>query len=166
VTLRAAADAHVRDGASSGTNFGTATELSVKRATTAGSTRETYLRFDLSTAPATIASAKLRLFGRLGDTSSASLATQVFGASNTTWTETGLTWDNKPATGASALGSITVSGATAAWYELDLTAFLQAEKSAGRNLVTLVLRNPTASSAQSLFASDEAASGRPELVVS
>jgi hypothetical protein len=58
-----------------------------------------------------------------------------------------------------------VSGTTAAWYELDLTAFLAAEKAAGRNAVTLVLRNPTASSAQTIFASDEAAAGRPELVV-
>jgi hypothetical protein len=165
VTLRAAADAYVRDGTSSSTNFGTATELVTKRATVAGSTRESYLRFDLSGGPATISSAKLRLFGRLGDTSSASLATQVFGASNTTWGETGITWDNRPATGAGALGTITVSGTTAAWYELDLTAFLKAEKAAGRTLVTLVLRNPTASSAQTIFASDEATTGRPELVV-
>jgi ELWxxDGT repeat protein len=165
VTLRAAADAYVRDGTSSATNFGTAAELVVKRAATAGSTREGYLRFDLSGGPATIGSAKLRLNGRLGDTSSASLATEVFGATNAAWTETGLTWDTRPAPGASALGTITVSGTTAAWYELDLTAFLAAERAAGRNLVTLVLRNPAASSAQTIFASDEAAGGRPELVV-
>ena len=86
-------------------------------------------------------------------------------ASNTTWTETGITWDTKPAPDPTLLGTLTVTGLTAAWYELDLTAFLQAERAAGRTLVTLVLRNATSSSAQTVFSSDEAASGRPELVV-
>jgi hypothetical protein len=34
----------------------------------------------------------------------------------------------------------TIIDATARAYELDLTAFLQAEKAAGRNLVTFVVR--------------------------
>jgi hypothetical protein len=60
----------------------------VKKANSADSTREIYLKFDLSSL-STINTAKLRLNARLSDTSNASLVTQVFSATDTSWTETG-----------------------------------------------------------------------------
>jgi hypothetical protein len=33
------------------------------------------------------------------------------------------------------------TGTTKKWYELDVTSFLKSEKAAGRNVVTLVLKN-------------------------
>ena len=50
-------------------------------------------------------------------------------------------------------------------YEVDLTAFLQAEFAAGRKVVTLVLKNASTSDAQTIFGSDESAMP-PQLVVS
>ena len=47
--LSALADAYVRDGTSAATNFGTAVELQVQASATAGSNRESYLKFDLTT---------------------------------------------------------------------------------------------------------------------
>ena len=162
--VRPAADAYVRDGTSAGTNFGSATDLVVKRSANAGNTREAYLRFSLSSV-ATINSAKLRLFGRLSATSNGTVTTTVYNASNTTWTESGLTWNNRPLPGTTSRGTIAVSGTTAKWYELDLTSFLKAEKAAGRNLVTLVLRNLTSTDAQTIFNSDENAGNKPQLVL-
>jgi uncharacterized delta-60 repeat protein len=164
VTLRSPADAYVRDGASAATNFGTGPELLVKRSGTVGNSREAYLRFDLSAVP-TVASATLRLFGKLSNTVNPSVVTTVYSAADTTWGESAITWNNKPAAGTTSRGTITVGGTTARWYELDLTSFLKAEKAAGRNLVTLVLKNGAISDAQTTFNSDEAASERPELVV-
>jgi hypothetical protein len=120
------------DGTSATANFGTAAELVVKKASTAGSNRESYLRFDLSSVPS-VGAAKLRLFGRLGDTSTPGVVTTVYSADNTAWSESGLTWNTKPAAGTAARGSVTVSGTTGKWYELDLTTFLAAEKAAGRD---------------------------------
>jgi uncharacterized delta-60 repeat protein len=163
-TLRAGADAYARDGSHANTNFGNATALQVKQGAT-GWNRDAYLRFDLS-AVDTVSSAELRLFGRLDNTQAASAGFTVYNAANTTWSETGLTWNNKPAAGTTVRGSGTVTGTTGQWYELDLTAFLQAEKAAGRHVVTLVIKATSASPSTILFDSDEAAAGtRPELVV-
>ena len=155
--------ATVRDGTYASQNFGTATELVVKRSTNTGYTRETYLRFDFSSAES-ITTAKLRINARLSDTSVASLVTQIYSVSNTAWTETGLTWNNRPTTGATLRGSFTVTGTSATWYEVDLTSFIQAEFAAGRKVVTLVLRNPDLSgNGLTLIPSDETANG-PQLV--
>ena len=164
-TINATAAALVRGGAYANTNFGSATELVVKRHdTSADQVRESYLKFDLSRVT-TITSAKLRLYGRLNDTGNPSVRTNIYSASNTSWSEGGLTWNNKPAAGSTLRGSFTVSGTTARWYEIDLTSFLRAEKAAGRNLVTLVLKNPIQSASKTVINSDEAASNRPQLVV-
>jgi hypothetical protein len=162
-TYDAAAASHVRDGSYAGQNFGTANELVVKRSRNVGNTRETYLKFDLSGA-ANPTSAKLRLNARLSDTSVASLLAQVYSVSNTSWSETGITWNNKPTGGLTLRGSFTTAGTSAAWYEVDLTSFLQSEFAAGRKLITLVLRNPNISDAQTLIPSDETANG-PQLVL-
>lgn len=162
--LRATADSFVGDGTSAGSNFGTATTLAVRKASTAGNTRWTLLKFSLASLTS-ISSATLRLFGRLDSTAAPSMQVQAFAASSTTWTETGVTWNNKPLTSGSALGTLTVAGTTGKWYALDLTAWLTAQKAAGMTNVSLVLTAPLASSAAALFSSDEAAANRPELVV-
>jgi hypothetical protein len=163
-TLTTSTAAYVRGGTYAGTNFGSATTLVVKNSTAADSIRYSYLKFDLSSV-STINSAKLRLNGKLSDTTVASLVTEIYNASSTSWTESGLTWNNKPAVGTTLRGKMTVSGTTSKWYEVDLTNFLKAEKAAGRNVVTLVLKNSTASSTQTVFASDETTTV-PQLVVS
>jgi hypothetical protein len=135
----------------------------VKRSGNTGYTRETYLRFDFSSAES-ITTAKLRINARLSDTSVASLVTQIYSVSNTAWTETGLTWSNRPTTSATLRGSFTVTGTSAQWYEIDLTSFIKAEFEAGRKIVTLVLRNPDLSgNGLTLIPSDETANG-PQLV--
>ncbi|MDQ3439769.1 MAG: DNRLRE domain-containing protein, partial [Planctomycetota bacterium] len=154
---------YVRNGTYASQNFGTAADLIVKRSGTSGNTREIYLKFDL-TSLSSLSTAKLRLNGRLSDTTNASVLTQVFSASDTSWSEGGLSWNNKPAASTTVRGSLTVSGTGSKWYEVDLSSFLKAEFAASRKIVTLVLKNPNTSNAQTLFASDETANG-PRLVI-
>ena len=80
----------------------------------------------------------------------------MYSAANTSWTESTLTWNSRPAAGTTALATQTVATSTAKWYEWDVTSFLQAEKAAGRNIVTLVLRSLTTTTPHMIFASDEA----------
>jgi hypothetical protein len=163
VKLSAIADAHVRGGAFSDTNFGSATQL-VSKHGTGDAHRLIFLKFDLS-GVSTITSATLRLFGRLSNTSSVNVPTGVYSCSDTTWSESGLTYDTRPASGTTALATATITDDVGRWYEWDLTAYLQAEKAAGHDLVTLVLKNPVASLNATLFNSDEATDNRPELVI-
>ena len=129
-----------------------------------GDPRQSFLKFDLSSA-ASIGSAKLRLYGYLNNASKTNVVTEVHSSGITSWSETGITYNNKPAIRDEVLGQIIVANTTAKWYEVDLTAYLRAEKLAGRNTVTLVLTNPVSSDPYSAFSSDEAAANRPELAI-
>jgi hypothetical protein len=159
------ADAYVFEGSSGNDNFGTSTALEVRKASGAND-RWTYIKFD-TTAVATVTSARLRLFGNLTSTTSTTVRTQAFGAANTTWTETGITWNNKPPSGTTVQAAVTLvnNSTTARWYEWDLTAYLQQEKAAGRNVVTLVMKNDVNTNPAATFGSRQASSNRPELRV-
>lgn len=156
--------AFVRDGSYAGQNFNADPTLTLKSDGVAGNTREAYVKFDL-TSLASITSATLRLNGKLADTRDASVGVNVFNADNTSWSETSLTWNNRPAAGATVRGTFSVVGTTSQWYEVDLTSFLQAEFAAGRKVVTLVLKVSGTNNAPVTFASDEQTNG-PRLVVS
>lgn len=168
-SLSATADTYVQSGGQSGTNFGATTPLQVKNAPPAsGLYREAYLKFDLSSV-STVSAARLRLFGSLNNTNVPSLLAQVCSSSSTSWTEGSLNYNNRPAVSSTVLASATIVGTTSAWYEFDLTNFIRAEKLAGRNIVTLVLRNISPNPATDpyiRFNSREAGSNKPELLVS
>jgi hypothetical protein len=161
--VAAAVDSHVRDGGSAGTNFGSGSALEV-RVGTSGNTRWTYIRFSIASLT-TVQAAKLRLFGNLTATTTTTVRTQVFPSTNIAWGEGSITWNNKPAAGATVLASTTLvnNSTTARWYEWDLTAFIQAEKAAGRTAVTLVLKDDVATTPTATFRSRQASSNRPEL---
>ena len=122
------------------------------------------MKFDLSSVPS-ITSARLRLFGALSATTGTTVQTAAYPVGNTAWTETGITWSNKPASGTTALATVTLvnDSTTARWYEWDVTAYLQEEKAAGRNVVTLALKNLANSSPYDSFSSREASANRPQL---
>ena len=164
-TLRPVADTYVRDGTHANTANGSSSALQLKWATQPSSyNREIYLRFDLSNI-STVNDATLRLWGRIAE-SSGSIPVSVYAASNTSWSEGTTTWNNKPATTGPALATTTITATSNQWHEWDLTSYLAAEKAAGRNLVTLVLRADVQTQVPWLtFNSDEAASNRPELVI-
>jgi glucose/arabinose dehydrogenase len=166
-SLPTVADGMVRNGSFAGTNYGNDTTLAVKKSSTSGNTRETYLKFDLTGITTPITAAKLRLFGWLTnvlDSTKPNVA--IYSATNTTWSESTLTYNNRPTSGSTVLAQQAISGTAGQWFEFDLTSFLQAEKAAGRSIVTLVLKSTNTTNAMANFNSGEAAANVPELVVS
>jgi glucose/arabinose dehydrogenase len=144
IALAPIADAYVK-GATPTTNFGSVADLQVKRTLNPGSGkgRQAYLRFDTSSVTGEIKSATLRIFGRLNALTAANqnIPLAVFPVS-TAWEENTLTWDNKPLPNQpEELTRTVVTDAVARWYELDITAFIQAERTAGRTLTGVLLRN-------------------------
>lgn len=162
--LGAAADAFVRGGSYASTTFGTRQILELGQSSTASNVREVYLRFDLRSV-ATIGVAKLRLNGGITDTRSVNVPVTVQGVPDTTWTETGLNWNNRPPSGTAVLATATLPDSVARWHEWDITPYLQSEKAAGRNLVTLVVRSGQTSVPYLGFFSREYSTNRPELLV-
>ncbi|CAM2801009.1 DUF7594 domain-containing protein [Rariglobus hedericola] len=165
VTLAASADAFVKDGVSASTNYGTDTGLTVKNDAVDWN-RQTYLKFDLSSVSGPINSGRVRLCVQSAGAASSSIG--LYASANSSWSESGITWSTKPATTGAALSSVTIPGGLAAgtWLEWDVTTYLQQEKAAGRNTVTLVLQSSTQGSTTGVtFNSRQAASNQPQLKV-
>jgi hypothetical protein len=165
--LSATDDAYVRDGSTyANTNFGAAGELQLKNTTAAGYRRESLLKFDLSGVSLSSTSrVTLRLFGRLSDSSATNVAAAVYKASSSSWIENSVTWNTRPGVSGVAAATFTVNDAAARWYDIDITTLARAEKNAGRNVLALVLRNVGSTNNYTVFNSAEAASNRPELLV-
>jgi endoglucanase len=163
VALPAVADAYVRAGTFSAQNFGTAATLGAKKGVTDDNTRRSYLKFDVTDVGAADR-VTLRLLGRLSSTASHHVTTTVYGVPDVTWGETSVTWNSRPPLGA-VLGTVIIESDAPQWLTLDVTRYVRSEKAAGRNVISLALRNIAHSSAISLFNSREASEGAPALIV-
>jgi PKD repeat protein len=148
-TFTPVADARVSEGSPS-SNSGTATELRVKAQ--AGSSYQSFLRFDLSDLGGTVTSARLRLYC----TDASNGAGSIYTVASNSWGETGITWNNRPPLSASPLA--VMGGVTDGfWIEQELgPAAVQA------GLVSLALAGGTTNSV--LYSSREGANP-PQLVV-
>ena len=153
ITLTTTDDAYTRDSTNAGNNYGSDTLLIVKTDSLGGN-RHSYLKFNLASI-GSVTSAKLRMYGSASAATTLTAYQAVDG-----WTNAGLTWSNAPATG-SAAGSV-VLGATATYYEIDVTAYVKAQV-AGDKAVTFVLKE-SAGKYTTLNSSNNS-SNRPQLVI-
>lgn len=117
-TFKPVADTYVQNDAAS-TNYGTSAQIVVDNSPV----RRMFLRFTVSGVSGTVTSAKLRLRTISGNDGSSAGGT-FRAMSNTTWSETGTTWNNQPSIDGATLGSI---GSVAAdgWYEVDVTSHVR-----------------------------------------
>jgi Bacterial Ig-like domain len=114
---------------------------------------ESFLRFTISGLTGTVVSATLRLFATNGSTDGPA----VYSAGNS-WTETGITWNNKPARTGGALDN---KGAvsTNSWVEYNVTGAVTANGTYTFNVV------PSVSDATDFNARESTTGNKPELVV-
>ncbi len=162
-TVTASADAYVKDGTDAGTNFGSSTQLEVKDGGS-GLNRQAYLKFDLSSF-STVNSVKLNLFGELSNADTTNVLTQLFSVADTTWSESGINFNNKPAAGSTVLASATIVNTTPAMYTFDVTGYVKAQLAAGHKTVSFLLKNPSSSSPFAIFNSREAPANTPTLAI-
>jgi hypothetical protein len=142
------ADARVHE-ANPGTNYGT----SYLRADGgADPDVESYLRFTVSGVTGPVSSAKLRVYAYTGSGNGPA----IFSTSNT-WTESGLTWTNRP-TRTSAATDDKGSIPSNSWVEYDVKSFV-----GGNGTFSFVIAS-TSNDGVDIY-SREAASLRPELVL-
>ena len=114
VTANPVADAYVHS-LNPTTNYGTKGTLRVRNGGTSSDSYRSYLRFDVTGLTGPVTAAKLRVFV----TDSGSDAGDLYAVSDTSWTETGLTWNNAPlfsGTPARASGAATLN----TWVEFTL----------------------------------------------
>src|SRR4029079_4695690 len=111
VTFNPDADSRVEE-ANSGTNFGTSTTLRTDADT--GANVESYLRFTVSGVASNVTSAKLRLYVTDGSVDGPAVYTTSSG-----WTETGITWANRPGRTSGSLADLG-NIAVGTWVELNV----------------------------------------------
>lgn len=160
-TYNPAADAFVRGGTYANTNYGTDVTLNVK-SDSPDYTRKSYLMFDFSSFSGTINKATLRV--NVSSTGTDSTRTiKVYGTSDETWTESGITWNNAPA-GTTYITSFTVNTTAGVWYNVDVTTYV---KNHSDKKVSFLLINEGAAGAQNyaIFHSRQATGNKPELVL-
>jgi glucose/arabinose dehydrogenase len=165
VTIAVSDDAYVFAGTPVN-NFGAASVLNVRAERNSSGRQDTFLKFDLAQLSGKqINSAKLRLFGTL-DASTDSVPISVYAADGAKWTQSSLTWNNRPSADDIPLATATVLGGHRRWYEWDLSTYLKKQQSLGRSSVTLVVRNLSGRGAGASFNSSESGSNPPELKLS
>jgi hypothetical protein len=161
--LEPVADTYVNDGGGANTNFGKGSFLLVKSSKdpNSGYSREAYLQFDLSTVTRPVTVAKLYLFAMVKDGAGTEIDNTVFSTGDD-WTETGLTWNNRPPRGA-ALGSFHATS-QGSWYAVDVTSEVQAQL-AGDRRVSFVIAQTAPYGLWTTINSRESVSYRPYLLL-
>ena len=150
------ADTYVNGGAST-TNYGTTTSMITK---TSSTDRYAYLKFDLSGVSGSITSAKLKLFTK--SLSSASTRS-VYALSNDSWSETDITWNNKPSYG-SELSNLNITS-NGAYVEWDITSYINSEYT-GDKTASLCVNDPVSNNDTGIdFYSKENGSNTPVLTI-
>ncbi|TLX70658.1 DNRLRE domain-containing protein [Labilibacter sediminis] len=156
VALNPTHDAYVRGGSSADINYGTNTDLLVKMTAIEDYNRKIYLQFDLSEYN-NIESATLRLYAN----QVSPFTVTAYEASNNSWDESSITWNNAPAQGAAIDAvAITTSGR---YFEWDVTSYIA--QAAGNNVVTIILSDASTTDASIFFNSKEVGTNSPKLFI-
>ena len=158
-TVNSDADAYVRQDSATN-NFGTATTVDVK-ADTGGKIRRSLVHFALPSVPqyCSVTAAHLRLFASTGVTGRTLGAYQAAAS----WTETGVTWNNQPATTGSAVTVASV--ATNSTVDWTVTSQVQALYSGTNTGFIVKDQSETTGTTSQSFSTREAASNKPQLVI-
>jgi hypothetical protein len=147
-TLSPVADTYVQSDQPTA-NFGTATSIKVDGSPATVS----YLRFDVAGLSGAPTKATLKVFKSLSTTTAITLKP----VADNTWTETGLTYNTKPAVGTTTITPPTPWG-TDVWLSYDVTALVT-----GNGLVSFAL--DTTSSTSKSLPSREASTNQPQLIL-
>lgn len=161
VTRTAIADTYAADGESVNRSLA-ANNPMVVRTGSSGANRITYLKFDISNLSA-VNTAKLQLFARLGSAGSA-VNVGLYAVSNTSWTESGLTWNTKPAKGA-LLTTKSISSTSYTATTFDISAYVKQQRSAGAKFISLALVAQVASAIPVQILPRENSTNKPALVI-
>ena len=164
IAVAPAADAFVRDWTYASINYGTATELNVKL-DGASYQRESFLKFNVS-GFAKAGSAKLQLMPVVAGTDTNVTYTVEF-VSNDTWTESGITWNTKPA--GSGVVLATLSGAAmqvGVPVVVDITNQVKTE-AAGDGVISIRIRSdlPGDNHFITFSSKEDVTANRPQLLI-
>ncbi|MDF2921316.1 MAG: hypothetical protein K0R57_230 [Paenibacillaceae bacterium] len=160
VNLTASADATLRGGGNSGSNYGTAQTLEIKDDTNASNSRKFILQFD--TAGITSASSVTLMVYNIYKPNPA-VNVYVFGTGSG-WEESGVNWGNAPVESVGILGYAQVDSANQ-WVQFNVTDYVSSQIASGQSIVSFMLECTGKENIWLAFNSREAAANKPLLKV-
>ena len=150
--LSVSADSYVRGGSFAAQNYGTMDHFRVKYSTTSKFVREGYMKFDISNLEV---ANQVNLVLPVASNSGAGTV-ELYAVSNNSWSETSLTWSNKPAT-SSRLATFNITAADAGQeIAIDVTDYVMAQSG---NDVSFCLKASAGSGSVMRIESKEAGTG-------
>ena len=149
LTFTAEADAYVKQSYPT-TNYGKSSSLLVTGASNPD--MESFIRFTVAGASGTVQAARLRVYATTNGTKNG----PAIYAAGTAWTETGITWNKRPARTSSAVDNKGTIG-TSSWVEYDVTSLVT-----GNGTFSFVL---AADSSDGVRFSSREGSRPPQLIV-
>jgi len=117
---------------------------------------QSFLKFSLSGISGTVQSAKLKVF----DSNDATNNGPASYKADSSWTESGITWNNQP----TAAGTVTTSAGTG-WRDWVVTSMVQSMYSSGTNYGFLIRDAVEGASGTQVFSSRESGTNTPKLVI-
>jgi alpha-L-arabinofuranosidase len=162
-------DAYVRAGTAASTNYGAATTFSVRRSSNNSANsnnRCAYLKLDLTSVATAPQLAMLNLTASGASPRTSSSPVKIYYVADTSWTETGITWNNAPGLNRAKFSStgLLVASRTiplgAPTGSFDLTAFVAANLG---KVATLQIMSDAVDNNTVGFKSRDASSGKPTL---
>lgn len=160
-------DAYVRDGSYANTNYGTDSNLVIKKDTAdnTGYNRKAYVTFDFSSYSKTSTpSALLKMY--ISDVNTDATRTiKVYGVPDETSAENGITWNTAPA-GTAYITSVAVANTDVGkWVSLDVTNYVKNHMSDKKVTFLLVNEGTAASKNNMSFAARECPGYAPKLEI-
>ncbi len=163
------ADAYVKDGSAADINYGTINELQIKK-DTPGYARESYLKFSLKNTDLSfdkIKKATLNFQINSSGTATTQGIWEMRQVVDNSWSESTITWNNKPATNNVVLSS--KNGMISGNVSFDITKFIQEVLEKKNEIISLHLSSPIKPSSECwvIFHSKESPSVkyRPRIII-
>lgn len=125
-----------------------------------GGDRIAFMKADLNLSGTAVQSVTLNVYVTAPPASPVTLALK--GYTSAQWTESGITWNNRPVTGGANLGTVRVTGG--GWYSADVTAYVVAAAAAGLT-PTFQWSDPNTSGIVVSLASSKNSDNKPYLLV-
>ncbi|HYU86890.1 MAG TPA: DNRLRE domain-containing protein [Kribbellaceae bacterium] len=150
-TFTPVADTYVQNSTPT-TNYGTSSQIVVDNSPV----RRMFLKFTVSGLTEVVSSAKLRIHTAGGNSGSNNGGT-FSKITNTTWSETGTTWNSQPGIDGATLGSLG-SVTKSSWYEIDVTSAVT-----GNGTFSFAATSPSTDGAY--YDARETGANAPQLVI-
>ena len=155
VDLPVEADSTVTAGDFSDTNYGSGTTIDVKKSDNANTNRQAYIKFDLSPIEGQVLSAKLYARGRVTD--GTEIDNKLYSVDDDSWTENGITWNEKPDPG-QYLSTVHMTSQSE-WRECDVTSYIQAQCAGDKKASFVILQDVSGEGLYTLYRSKEQSDG-------